>query len=64
MDRRGDLRDLLEDRASRRDDLRELLKDRGDRRGDLRELILDRLQDSDGDSPVLSRIRDRIGDND
>jgi len=30
----------------------------------LRELILDRVRNSDGDNPVLNRIRDRLGEND
>jgi len=35
-----------------------------ERRKDLRELILDRARRSEGDSPVLERLRDRLGEGD
>jgi hypothetical protein len=47
-----------------REDLRDLLGDRLERRNDLRELILERVRNSDRDSPVLNRIRDRLGEAD
>jgi len=33
-----------------------------ERRSDLRDLILDRIRSSDSESPVLNRIRDRLGE--
>ena len=61
LERRGDLRDLILDRLSSRDDLRDLLRDRIERRNDLRDLILERVRNSDGDNPVLNKIRERLG---
>jgi len=58
---RTNLRDLMLDRLATRDDLRDLLRDRLERRNDLRDLILDRVRDRDDLSPLLNRIRDRIG---
>jgi len=59
---RGDLRDLIQDRLASREDLRDLLRDRLETRSDLRDLILDRIRNSDAESPVLNRIRDRLGE--
>ena len=41
--------------------LRELLGERANSRNDLRDLISNRVDDRDDGSPVLNRLRDRLG---